>query len=163
MDASDVLQDAFIEASRRLDDYAAKPGLPLFLWFRFLAIQVLHAQFRHHIRAQGRDPDREVPIGPGLDSTWGGTVPVAASDGTASRIFHRAEKENRLHDALQQLDPVDREVLLLRDFERLTSGEAAALLGTSEEAVRQRHVRALRKLKALLEKSVHDTPRYFVT
>ena len=62
----------------------------------------------------------------------------------------RAERMLRVQEALNTLDPIDREVLSLRHFEQLTRAEAAQALGISEAAAGKRYLRALARLKDLL-------------
>jgi RNA polymerase sigma-70 factor (ECF subfamily) len=56
----------------------------------------------------------------------------------------------RLQEALNRMDPLDREVLALRHFEHLNNAEAARLLGIQESAASKRYIRALRRLKDVL-------------
>jgi RNA polymerase sigma-70 factor (ECF subfamily) len=56
----------------------------------------------------------------------------------------------RLQDVLNAMDPIDREVLVLRHFEELTNGETAAILGLQKAAASNRYVRALRRLTDIL-------------
>jgi RNA polymerase sigma-70 factor (ECF subfamily) len=60
VDASDVIQEAYLEASTRLPDYAQSPDLPFFLWLRYLVGQKIIDQHRRHLGAQARDAGREV-------------------------------------------------------------------------------------------------------
>jgi RNA polymerase sigma-70 factor (ECF subfamily) len=62
----------------------------------------------------------------------------------------RHELEGRFQDALLRLDDDDREIILLRHFEQLSNGEAARALGLSDAAAGMRHLRALRRLRAML-------------
>src|SRR5580693_9420005 len=62
LDPEDVLQEAFLDAARRLAEYSADPRMPPFLWLRFLTIQRLQTLHRLHLGAQGRDVSREVAI-----------------------------------------------------------------------------------------------------
>jgi RNA polymerase sigma-70 factor (ECF subfamily) len=62
----------------------------------------------------------------------------------------RAERKIRLEEALNSLDPVDREVLVLRHFEELSNGEAAAVLGLDKSAAGKRYARALIRIKDVL-------------
>ncbi len=62
----------------------------------------------------------------------------------------RAERILRLQEALNALDPTDREVLSLRHFEELTAAEAAQVLGITEAAAAKRYLRALKRLKEIL-------------
>jgi RNA polymerase sigma-70 factor (ECF subfamily) len=60
------------------------------------------------------------------------------------------ELQRRLHDALDQLDDADREVILMRHFEQLSNQEVAAALELTEAAASMRYLRAVRRLRDLL-------------
>src|SRR5262249_37973909 len=64
VDPSDVLQEAFLVATKRLEEYAANPRVPLFLWLRFIAGQKLHEVHELHLGVQKRDARRKVSISP---------------------------------------------------------------------------------------------------
>ena len=49
--------------------------------------------------------------------------------------------------ALSRLSPHDREVLILRHLEQLSTADVAAALGITEAAVKKRHLRALERLR----------------
>jgi RNA polymerase sigma-70 factor (ECF subfamily) len=152
LDPDDVLQEAFLDAARRLGEYAADPRMPPFLWLRFLTMQRLVALHRLHLGVQGRDAGREV-------SLFHGSLPAADSRSlaaqllgrltTPSRAAIRAETQIRIQEALDAMDPIDREILALRHFEELNNGEAAAVLGIHKAAASNRYVRALRRLKQI--------------
>jgi RNA polymerase sigma-70 factor (ECF subfamily) len=153
LDASDVLQDAYLDLAARVDDYLRDPKLPPFLWLRLVVGERLTNLHRHHLGAQMRDPAREV-------SLYRGAMPEASSAALAARLLGqhtspseaaiRAERILMLQVALNALDPIDREVLALRHFEQLSRGEAAQVLGITEAAAAKRYVRALKRLKAAL-------------
>lgn len=153
IDASDVLQEAFIDASRRLKEYAANPAIPPFLWLRLLTVQRLQTLHRLQLGAKARDAGREV-------SLHSGPLPAADSRSlaaqllgrltTPSRAALRAEIQIHIQEALNAMDPIDGEILALRHFEELSNGEAAAVLGLHKAAASNRYVRALRRLKELL-------------
>ena len=154
IDPEDVLQDAFVDASRRLPQYAAEDRpMPPFLWLRFLTLQRLMAVHRLHLGVKSRDVGREV-------SLYCGPLPAADSRSlaaqllgrltTPSRAAIRAEIQIKMQDALNAMDPIDREVLALRHFEELNNNETAAVLGLHKAAASQRYVRALRRLKEIL-------------
>jgi RNA polymerase sigma-70 factor, ECF subfamily len=153
IDPSDVIQEAFIEATDRLDEYLGRPEVPFFLWLRSLTSQKLVTLHRHHLGTQIRDARREV-------SLYRGAMPMASSAALAAQLLGaevrpseaavRAETRIRLQEALNGLDPIDREVLALRHFERLSRQEAARELGISEAATSKRYVRALGRLKEAL-------------
>jgi RNA polymerase sigma-70 factor (ECF subfamily) len=153
LDASDVLQDAYLDLASRLDDYLRNPRLPPFLWLRLVVGERLINLHRHHLGAQMRDPAREV-------SLYRGAMPEASSAALAARLLGRhtspseaairAERALKLQEALNSLDPIDREVLALRHFEQLSRDETAQVLGITDQAAAKRYVRALRRLKAVL-------------
>src|SRR4051794_35566418 len=62
IDPSDVIQEAYLEASARLAEYLQKPVMPFFLWLRFLADQKVVTLHRHHLGTQMRDVGREVSL-----------------------------------------------------------------------------------------------------
>src|SRR5437867_392700 len=65
VDASDIVQDVLLEASRRLKDYLNNPALPFSLWLRHLARDRIIDAHRRHRVAQRRSLDREQPLAPG--------------------------------------------------------------------------------------------------
>ena len=153
IDPSDVIQEAFVDASRRLAGYTADPTMPPFLWLRFLTAQRLITLHRNHLGVKGRDAGREV-------SLHSGPLPSADSRSlaaqllgrltTPSRAAIRAEVQIKIQDALNAMDPIDREILALRHFEELSNSEAASVLGIHKAAASNRYVRALRRLKEIL-------------
>jgi RNA polymerase sigma-70 factor, ECF subfamily len=153
VDASDVVQEATIEAARRLREYAEKLPMDFYLWLRQLAGQKLIDAHRHHLGAEKRDAGQEV-------SLYRKAMPEATSAALASQLLgrlttpsqavQRAELQLRVQEALNNLDPVDREVLVLRHFEHLSNSETAAVLGISKSAASKRFIVALRRLKEVL-------------
>jgi RNA polymerase sigma-70 factor (ECF subfamily) len=153
LDPSDIIQDAYLDVASRIDDYLRNPKLPLLLWLRLVVGEQLINLHRHHLGAQMRDPRREV-------SLYGQALPEASSAALAERLLGRetspteaavrAERMLRVQDALNRLEPVDREIISLRHFEQLSRREAAQVLGISEATAAKRHVRALGRLKQAL-------------
>jgi RNA polymerase sigma-70 factor (ECF subfamily) len=154
IDPSDVIQEAFLEATGRRAEYERQPDpMPPFLWLRFLALQQLQLVHRRQLGTRARDAGREVSID-------AGAYPAATSaalaaqllgrDTRASEAAIRAERKRRLQEALEAMDPIDREVLVLRHFEQLSNGECARVLGLGESAATKRYLRALRRLKDIL-------------
>ena len=153
IDASDVIQEAYVEASARLPEYMRDRSMPFFLWLRFITGQKMLALHRHHLGTRMRDAGREV-------SLYRGTLPETTSAALAdfllgrsagpSAAAMRAETKVRLQEALNSMDAVDREVLALRHFEHLSNVEAAEVLGLHEAAASKRYLRALKRLKDIL-------------
>ena len=153
VDAADVVQDTFVEAAAHRADYFGAAGVPLFLWLRGVLSNKLLEVTRHHLGTRMRDAKRERPI----------DAPRALDDTSAALCAHltagltrpsvaaaRGEVSSRLAEALDAMDPTDREVLAMRHFEQLTNGEAAQVLGIQERAAAKRYVRALERLREAL-------------
>jgi RNA polymerase sigma-70 factor (ECF subfamily) len=153
VDDSDVVQEACLEASRRLQEYLAAPGLPFYLWLRHLTGLKLAEVHRRHLGTQLRDADREVTL-------HRGGLPAADSASLAAQLLGTAttpslaaiRAETRLHvqEALNALDPIDREVLALKHFEQLSTSEIAQVLGLSKAGAGSRYLRAVKRLRAIL-------------
>src|SRR5580658_6893258 len=153
IDASDVIQDAYVEVARRLDEYLSESSYPLFLWLRLIVGERLLKLHRHHLGTQMRDAGMEVSI-------YRGALPEASSAALAALLLGkhtsptqaavRAERMIRLQEALNAIDAMDREVLSLRHFEELSLAETALSLGIEEWAAAKRYVRALKRLRATL-------------
>lgn len=153
VDPEDVLQDTLIEAVDRLPEYLDQPGVPFFVWLRFLAVQKLAQLHRRHLETRSRAAGRER----GLQQS--GLAGASSADLAArllgnltspSEALARAEQKLQVEAALNQMEPMDREILTLRHFEQLANVEAASVLGLSPTAASNRYVRAVRRLQGLL-------------
>ncbi|GAB5406576.1 MAG: sigma-70 family RNA polymerase sigma factor [Aureliella sp.] len=155
VDASDIVQDASLEATQRLDEYFGRTEpIDFFIWLRWLAIDKLVDTHRFHLGTQKRRADQEVSLY---------SRPVAAASSIAlvehligrvnqpSESLHKRELQHSLEKALNQLNPVDREVLVLRHFEDLSNNETAAILGIKKSGASKRYVVALARLKEFME------------
>jgi RNA polymerase sigma-70 factor, ECF subfamily len=153
LDASDVLHEAFLDVSRDLDAYLADPKLPPLLWLRLHVGRRLTTLHRQHLGTKMRDAGMEI-------SLYRDALPEASSAALASMLLGkhtsptqaalRAERLLRVQEALNTLDPIDREILALRHFEQLSRSETAGALGISPEAGAKRYFRALKRLKNVL-------------
>jgi RNA polymerase sigma-70 factor (ECF subfamily) len=156
VDASDVVQEVLLEASRRLQDYLRNPVMPFHLWLRHIAKDHIIDAHRRHRQAQKRGVDREQPLAP---AGWAdrSSLELAAQfvdqELTPASAALRQELERRLHDAIGQLEEDDREVILMRHFEQLSNQEVAAELNLTEAAASMRYLRAVRKLRDMLTPS----------
>jgi RNA polymerase sigma-70 factor (ECF subfamily) len=154
VEPSDVLQEAYLDVARRFPEYAANPSFPVFLWLRSLVGQRLVDVHRHHLGAQMRSVGQEV-------SLFRGAMPQVSSASLAHQLLGRltspthaaprAEMQVRLQEALNALEPLDREVVILRHFEALDNAEIAEVLGIQPTAASKRYIRAVRRLKTVLD------------
>lgn len=153
VDASDIVQDVLVEANRRLGDYLANPTMPFRLWLRHMARDRLIDAHRRHRVASTRSLDREVPLtAPDADgSVADGIVGIADRELTPAAAATWHELERRFAAAVDLLDEGDRQIVLLRHFEHLSTAEAAEVLGLSKPAAGMRYLRAMRRLRGLLD------------
>jgi RNA polymerase sigma-70 factor (ECF subfamily) len=153
VDDSDVLQEAFLDITSRLPEYAASPKLPLFLWLRHVTGLKLAEVHRRHLGTQLRDADREVTL-------HRGGLPEADSVSLAAHLLGqlttpsqaaiKAETRLIVQETLNNMDPTDREVLALKHFEQLSTSEIAEVLGMSKAGAGHRYLRAIKRLKEIL-------------
>lgn len=153
LDPDDVLQEAYLAAADRIGHAVAESSTSLFIWLRLIVTQTMVDVHRRHLGAQRRDADREVSILRG--GSWQGTssclaVRLSGKLTSPSQAAIREERTRQLEEALEQMDPIDREVLALRHFEELTNSEVAEALDIQQKAASIRYVRALRRLKDVL-------------
>ena len=156
IDETDVVQEAFVEASRKIGEYLANPQAPFFLWLRQLTLLKLAELHRRHLGVEMRAAHREVSI-------YNGALPEASSVSLAAQLLGkltspsqaaiRVEKQMRVQEALDGMSLVDREILSLRHLEQLSNAEAAHVLGLSPSGATARHVRALKRLRAIIDNS----------
>jgi RNA polymerase sigma-70 factor (ECF subfamily) len=154
VDPADVVQEAYLALRGKFPQYRADPHLPFFLWLRLEVGQKLVDVHRFHLKTQMRDAGQEV-------SLHQGALPQVTSLSlaeqllgkltSASQAAMRVELKLRVQEALNSMDPQDREVLILRHFEELSNGEAAQVLGIKASAAVNRYVRALKRLKDVFQ------------
>jgi RNA polymerase sigma-70 factor, ECF subfamily len=152
VDESDVFQELQIDVLRRLPDYVENTEMGFFEWLRFLGRQKLAEISRRHIHAQVRDVRREERPGhlAGHDSSIALASFLVGDITSPSLQVSRREIREKLDAAIASLDDFDREALLLRHAEQLSATEAAIEAGVSASTFRQRHLRALKRLRAAL-------------
>jgi RNA polymerase sigma-70 factor, ECF subfamily len=153
IDPQDVIQEAYLEAAEHRTEYFQNPSMTFLLWMRGIVGNKLLELHRCHLGTKMRDAGREV-------SLYCGTMPEASSAALAAQLLGhatrpseaaiRAEVKIRLQEALNAMEPMDREVIALRHFEQLTPAESAQVLGIKEKAAGMRYLRALKRLKDIL-------------
>lgn len=154
VDASDIVQEVLVEANRRLNDYLADPVMPFHLWLRQMAKDRLIDAHRRHRVAARRSMDREQPLAAAVKSQES-TLDLAGQlqdrQMTPATTATWRELQRRFELACEQLDPQDQEIVLMRHFEKLDNSEVAQALGLSAQAASMRHLRAMRRLRKLLD------------
>lgn len=148
--ASDVLQDTYLDAQQRVGHFLKKPEMPFFVWLRLVAGQRLVDVHRQHLGAKMRAAGQEVSLN--QEGHFGASSVCLAAHlvgnfTSPSQNFAKAELMRQVEQALDGLDPIDREVLSMRHFEELSNAETAAILRIETAAASKRYVRALERLK----------------
>jgi RNA polymerase sigma-70 factor (ECF subfamily) len=152
--SSAVLDEVSREACARLHEYRAEPEMSFSLWLRAVAgerIAAIHAQ---HLSRAWRD-DGEICL-------YRGAMPPVNTLSLAGHLLaplpaagaaaQRADLQLYLQDVLNQMDPLDREVLTLCHFEELKNDEAALVLGLEKGETSRRYVQAVKALKDILKR-----------
>jgi RNA polymerase sigma-70 factor (ECF subfamily) len=148
VDPSDVVQEAQLEAARRLGTYLLSPELPFRLWLRQITYDRLLMLRRRHVEAARRSVQRDVALPD--RSSLALAQQLLASGSTPSERLSRRELARRVRQAMARLAEADRDILLLRNFEGLSNQEVARLLGLTLTAASQRYGRALLRLRDFL-------------
>jgi RNA polymerase sigma-70 factor (ECF subfamily) len=148
VDPSDVVQEAQLEAARRLKGYLEGPSMPFRLWLRQIAQDRLLNLHRRHVATARRAVGREQPLPERSSAAL--AEQLLASGSTPCQRLGRRELARRLRQALAQLSEGDREILLLRNFEGLSNQEVGLLLGIDAAAASQRLGRAMLRLHKVL-------------
>ncbi len=153
LDASDVLQETFLEMARRLPAYAEDCRMPFFLWLRWLTIERLDQLHRKHLGAEMRTVFREFsqPSPAVPDASIFNIASQLAGDFTSvDRNLLKEEVQRKLIGALEQMESKDREIVGMRHFEELSTDEIAELLQLTRSGVLKRYTRAIRRLRDIV-------------
>ena len=154
VDVSDVVQDVMIEASGRLRKYLDDPSMAFHLWIRQIAWDRIIDTYRRHRVSAKRNMDREqsMSVPAGADqSTIELAVQLSDPGITPATAAARREIVDQVEQVLQQLNDQDREIILMRHYEHLSNLEIAEVLGLNPPAASMRYLRALRRLRELMD------------
>lgn len=154
VDVSDVVQDVLVEANRRLLDYLENPAMAFHLWIRQIAKdRIIDAHRRHRVSAK-RSVDREQPLaakGVVDQSTMDLAGQLCDPQLTPAAAATQQELAVHVQSAIERLDDRNREIILMRHYEQLSNQEIAQVLNLSEPAASMRYLRALKRLRTLLD------------
>lgn len=154
LDPSDVVQETLAVAARRLPDYLRDRPMPFYAWLFRLAADRLARTHRDHVASTVRAVGREERIDGAPRDERGAPRRVdqlADSELTPGRRMVHEERRLLLARAIERMGEADREILGLRYVDRLAFEEIAAVLDVGLSAAKMRHLRALERLRPLLE------------
>lgn len=150
VDPSDILQESFAEAVRRLPEYLERRAVPFYVWLRKIVEDRLVDAHRRHLKSLGRSVTREVNP---AQSRLSLDLLASTSMGAVSRIS-REEARQVVRRALLELSEADQKLLLMRHVEQLRVREIAFILNIGEGAAKSRLRRSLERLKSILDHSM---------
>jgi len=155
---SDILQEAYVRAAQRLDGYLKKPEMPFFVWIRLETQQHILDIYRKHFEAEKRDVRKEISFSRPQHDNAGQTSMALAAHLVAemtsvSQLIEKSYQIEKLQDSLNTMSELDREVIALRHYEELSNIETAEVLGIETSAASKRYLRALKRLKEILEEN----------
>ena len=149
MSIEDILQEAFLEAYKRLDFLNDKPEISLFVKLRKIVLQTIVDKERY-FGADKRTSGKEVYDNMD-DSQTNLLNRLADSITSPSKKIMRKERAVIVQQIIDELSPQYRDIILMRHFEQLDYNDCAAILNISIDAVKMRYYRALKRLKELIE------------
>ncbi len=148
LDASDVIQESFVDACNKADRYLRSPEVPFYIWLRGVARDRLAKMQRMHLGTGKRAVERELRLPDRSSTTL--AIQLLSPESSPSAHLRRREVRRSVVRAIESLDEVDREVILMRHFEGLSNKHVAQAMGVPASTATMRHGRALVKLRALL-------------
>lgn len=160
VDVSDVVQDVMIEASGRLDKYLSDPKMAFHLWLRQIAWDRIIDTYRRHRVSAKRNMDREQPMAvqAGPDhSTMELAVQLCDPGLTPAAAATQREIALKVEEAIGKMNDQDREIILMRHYEHLSNMEIAEVLSVKPPAVSMRYLRAVRRLREMLQDDDADS------
>ncbi len=152
---SDVIQETYVRAAKRMDGYLKKDDMPFFVWLRLEVSQKLHEIHRLHFGAEKRDVRKEMKVGANNNDSGKTSMALAAhivaQMSSPSRLVEKAEQIAFLEKTLNEMNEMDREVIALRHFEELSNIETAEILDIDPSAASKRYLRALKRLREIMQ------------
>ncbi len=161
IDPDDILQEAYVDALNRLPQFVTqRESWSMLIWIRVILKQTLINVHRRHFSAQKRDASREVSADnrDGSEPARPMAERCAGRMSTPSQVAIGKESVSELETALERMKPSDRQILTLRHFEDLSNKESACQLGISEKAASIRYIRAIERLKKVMESRTSPLP-----
>jgi RNA polymerase sigma-70 factor (ECF subfamily) len=150
VDTSDVLQETYMEAFQRFPKYLRQEGMPFYLWLYWIALKKIIGLHRRHLGAGKRTVQLEVPLMP-VDSSVHFVSGLIGRLPSPTQELANAELAERLRVALEQLNTDERDLILWRHFEQLSACDTAQLLNITEAAAKKRYIRAMERLRKILQ------------
>lgn len=151
-DASDLVQQTLLEAYRGFDRFDGRTEAEWLAWLRRILSHNAADLVRRYRGTSKRQARREIPLRhPSDDSQAGGAPEPAGREPTPSQQLVVRDRDLQIAAALDRLTADHREVIVLRNLQRLPFDEVAERMGRSRPAVQMLWARAIKKLQEELE------------
>jgi len=148
LDASDLVQETFLEAHRNFAQFRGSDEPQLVRWLRQILAAKVANLVRHYFGTQGRDVRLEQELEADLDnSSHLLGFELAANMTSPSQQAVRREQAVLLANALDRLPAEYREVIVLRHLEGLTFPEVAQRMERTQDSVEKLWLRGLARLR----------------
>lgn len=151
VDASDVVQEAFLQAHKAFGQFRGTSERELVQWLRQILASRLEKLVRHYYGTKRRDVRLEQQLHEELDrSSHALDGALVKTSSSPSQKAARREQSVILANALERLSADYREVMILHHLEGLNLAEVARRMGRSSATVEKLWMRALGELRRLL-------------
>jgi RNA polymerase sigma-70 factor (ECF subfamily) len=151
-DASDIVQDALLKAHQNFHQFRGATEQEWMMWVRRILVNTLNDLHRKFTPA-GRRVSRERSLESSLDqSSLMLRNLVAAPGPSPSQEAQKREMSVVLADALAEVDPEYREVVILRTLQELAWGDVGERIGKSPDAARMLWTRAMHEIGVLVKR-----------
>ena len=150
IDATDVLQEAYMILSQKIGNFADYPDMSPYVWMRLTVNDRLIALHRKHIQAGKRDARKEISMSQKANPDESSAEIVDTLADTVSSVggkVARAEVTKMIKATLECMEDKDREIILMRIFEGMSNAEAAQALNLTANGASSRFSRAMDRLQ----------------
>lgn len=157
VDASDIVQETFLEAHRAFGRFEGTSSEQLVAWLQSILATRLANTMRHYLGTQARDIRLEERIGQSLDQSalsLGGML--AAPGSSPSQQVVSKEQSQIVAEALLRLPTDYREVIVMRHLEGETFPVIAKAMNRSVDSVEKLWLRGMAKLKREVQRGESD-------
>ena len=153
IDADDVLQEVYLDASSRIHHYNHTHPESFYCWIKLVLTQTMTDIFRRHLDTKKRDANREISLNSPTSSESSTTheaMQLRGREPSPSQSLMREEAMWNVKVAIHSMKRVDREIIELRHFQELDNKDVACVLGITQKSASIRYSRAMSRLKNLL-------------
>lgn len=151
-DAADAVQEVFLKVFRNVGAFRGQSSLKT--WVYRIAVNEAHNSRRWFLRHRRREADAD--MGPEETRDWTETIPDGRRSPFDVALDH--ERHRMIEAALERMNPIFREAVVLRDIADMRYEEIAEVLGVTMGTVKSRILRGREALRQELAGSLKDRP-----